>query len=132
MKGYTTYNTIHRELLDSIEVNDLVKINDWKLSYRVRAVSENYFIMTRAVFGQTSYSVCEKKPWDGFRHNDMLGGAFHCGPDDYIFGSLIFETNEDYKNPEKLKAYLDEFEEGKTQLSVRRSCRIRQMAVKKA
>ena len=39
-KEYTHYRNITREILDTIKVGDLVKINDWTKPLRVKAVSE--------------------------------------------------------------------------------------------
>lgn len=86
-KEYVHYTDITREILDTIKVGDLVKINDWTKPLRVKAVSENYFVMVSNLFGKPMYSVCSKLPWKGVRHNAMTGGMFHCGADNWIFGS---------------------------------------------
>lgn len=49
-KTYAHYNNITREILDTIKINDLVKINDWVKPMRVKAVSDNYFVMIRNQF----------------------------------------------------------------------------------
>ena len=38
-KSYEQYTDITKELLDSIRVGDLVKVNDWKKPPRVKGVS---------------------------------------------------------------------------------------------
>ena len=60
--GYEQHTTITKELLDGIKVGDLIKVNDWKKPLRVKGVSDNYFVMATKQFGDTIYSVCEKKP----------------------------------------------------------------------
>ena len=47
-----------KDVLDSIKVGDLIKINDWKRPMRVKAVTENYFVMAYKAFGAWVYSVC--------------------------------------------------------------------------
>ncbi len=109
---YEHHTTITKELLDSIKVGDLIKVNDWKKPLRVKGVSENYFVMSTKTFGKTDYSVCEKKPWDGIRHNSMVGGMFHVGTDAWIFGSPVFKDGDYYnfENKELTYDYLKSFE----------------------
>lgn len=140
--GYEKFTDVTKELLDSVCVGDLIKINDWKKPLRVKGVSKNYFVMATKQFGECVYSVCEKKPWKGTRHNSMVGGMFHVGDDSWIFGSSVWlDFNEDgrydFDNPEAVKAYLDTFElpEGKEEhssLSERRAVPINTIYIKKA
>lgn len=125
---YQNYTEITKELLDSVQVGDLVKCNDWKVPYRVYGVSENYFVMARRMFKNWCYSVCEKKPWPGIRHNAMTGGMFHIGTDNWIFGYI---GGYDFTDPDNAKEYLDCFENGETELSVRRSCPLESISIKK-
>ena len=122
-KEYIHYTDVTKEILDTIKVGDLIKINDWKKPLRVKAVSDNYFVMTQKMFGDTCYSVCEKLPWDGTRYNAMRGGMFHCGTDDWVFGSpLAIDYPDLYKfeNEKVNQKYLQEFEDGISHLSIRR------------
>ena len=117
-KGYKLYQNVTREILDSIKVGDLVKVNDWDAPLTVKAVSDNYFVMS----GNSCYSVCSKIPWDGVRHNEMVGGMFHCGPDDRIFGSMLQMECEDlykFNNDDYNQKYLQEFEDGNNNVSER-------------
>lgn len=112
---YKNYREITKELLDGIKVGDLIKVNEWKKPLRVRAVSKNYFVMATRMFGKWNYSVCEKLPWDGIRHNEMRGGLFHVGVDAWIFGSPSWcDFNDggtyDFDNKEASQAYIDTFE----------------------
>lgn len=132
-KEYIHYTDVTREILDTIKVGDLVKVNDWKKPMRVKAVSENYFVMTQKQFGDTYYSVCSKIPWDGVRHNSMIGGMFHCSSDDWIFGTPLcieYENVYQFKNEEVNQKYLQEFEDGKCHLSERRGVAIYDLYVK--
>lgn len=128
MKQYERYENVTKEILDSIEVGNFVKINDWKRPMKVVGVSENYFCMIQKVCGEICYSVCEKKPWGGIRYNAMRGGMFHCGTDNMVFGY----GNFDYKfNDEKqIENYLKAFENGEVELSQRTSCPIYVLYVK--
>ena len=128
MGEYKTYDEITKELLDQIEVGDLVKVNDWKKPLRVKAVSENYFVMARKIFGKTNYSVCEKKRWGGIRYNAMMGGMFHVGKDHWIFGWGGSYDFDDYGNATR---YLRSFEEGESELSVRNAVPIFTIQIKK-
>ena len=132
-KEYMHYNNITREILDTIKVGDLIKVNNWNKPMRVKAVSENYFVMTQKQFGNTYYSVCSKLPWDGIRHNDMCGGMFHCSSDDWVFGSpltLDYEDLYEFENEEANQKYLQMFEDGKVHLSERRGTAIYDLYVK--
>ena len=132
-KEYVHYTEITREILDTIKVGDLVRVNDWKKPMKVKAVSENYFVMTQNMFGDTYYSVCSKLPWDSVRHNAMVGGMFHCGCDDWIFGSPLTIGHENvyqFNNEETNKRYLQDFEDGKTHISERNGIAIYDLYVK--
>lgn len=118
MKGYIIYETITKELLDTIRVGDLIITNDTKAPLRVYGVSPSYFVMARRAFGKWLYSVCEKKPWSGICYNSMRGGMFHIGTDNYVFGN---PEGYDFTNPIMVKNYLDSFENGEIELSMRRS-----------
>lgn len=137
--NYVHYNNITREILDTIKVGDLVKVNDWETPMKVKAFSNNYFVMTENRDGLTYYSVCCKIPWKGVRHNKMVGGMFHCGTDDYVFGSPLafayknlygFENLYDFDNEEANQKYLQDFEDGKCRLSERHSVAIYNLYVK--
>lgn len=140
--SYKKFTDVTKELLDSVCVGDLIKINDWKKPLRVKGVSKNYFVMATKQFGKCVYSVCEKKPWGGTKHNSMVGGMFHVGDDDWIFGSsawLDFNNDGEYNfnNPEAVNAYLNTFElpegeEGRSALSERRAVPIYTFYIKKA
>lgn len=128
MGEYKTYVEITKELLDGIEVGDLIKVNDWKKPLRVKAVSENYFVMATKAFGKAEYSVCEKKPWDGIRYNSMIGGMFHVGDDSWVFG---WSEGYDFDNPEIATRYLQSFEDGESEISPRRAVPIFTIQIKK-
>lgn len=115
---------ITKEILDSIKVGDLIKCNDWKQPLTVKAVSENYFIMTRNAFGKPLYSICEKKPSNGTR-NFYTKGAFRIGTDNLIFGKY------DYLKQEDCEKAIRDFEIGKTELSVRRAVDLKLIQIKK-
>ena len=132
-KEYIHYTDITKEILDTIKVGDLVKINDWKKPFRVKAVSENYFVMTRKQFNDTYYSVCSKLPWGGVRHNSMYGGMFHCSTDDWVFGhplSSEYENLYQFDNDEYNQKYLQSFEDKESHLSERRGIAIYHLYVK--
>lgn len=59
-KEYVHYTDITREILDTIKVGDLVKINDWTKPLRVKAVSENYFVMVNNLFGKPMVDLLAK------------------------------------------------------------------------
>lgn len=130
---YDVHEEITKELLDSIQVGDMVKCNDWKDAYRVRGVSENYFVMARSFFGRTYYSICEKKPWDGIRYNRMVGGMFHIGTDNWVFGWGGWDPDGGYDfSDEKATAkYLESLEMGDTELSHRSSVPLTRIAIKR-
>ena len=132
-KEYIHYENVTREILDTIKVGDLIKVNDWKKPMRVKAVSENYFVMTQKQFGNTYYSVCSKLPWEGVRHNYMIGGMFHCGPDNWVFGSptsIDYDDLYEFENEEGNQKYLQEFESGESEISERRGLAIYDLYVK--
>lgn len=128
MSKYKHYENVTKEILDNIKVENLVKINNWKRPMKVVGVSENYFAMIQKICGKVYYSICEKKPWDGIRHNDMTGGMFHIGTDDMIFGYMDFDY--EFNDEKQIKNYLQAFENGEIELSVRRSVPIYNLYVK--
>lgn len=131
-KQYIHYTNVTRDILDTIKVGDLIKINDWKRPHRVKAVSENYFVMVMNVCGNPCYSVCSKLPWGGIRYNEMRGGMFHCGTDSWLFGSPLacdYENLYWFDNEESNKLYLQSFESGESELS-RRSVPIYELYIK--
>lgn len=133
--NYTHYNNVTREILDTIKVGDLIKVNDWDTPMEVKAVSENYFVMTEDKDNEKYYSVCSKLPWDGIRYNSMVGGMFHCGTDNWVFGSSLQSEYENvyyFENEECNKKYLEEFERGESELSFRTSVAIYDLYVKTA
>lgn len=140
MKGYREYKNeqVTKEVLDSIQINDLVKVNNWKRPYKVKEVSDNYFVMSQNMFGKEYYSVCEKKRWEGTVRNAMRGGMFHIGTDHWVFGSPININFEDasFDNYEYADAYVKTFELEKSdinhsELSVRTSIPIYEIYIKR-
>lgn len=125
---YKHYTKITKEILDTITVKTLVKINHWKRPMRVVGVSENYFCMIQKVCGNICYSVCEKKPWGGIKYNAMRGGMFHCGTDDMLFGYGDF--NYKFDDEEQVKEYLQAFENEETKLSPRNAVPIFDLYIK--
>ena len=132
-KNYIHYDNVTRDILDTVGVGDLIKVNDWKQPMRVKAVSKNYFLMTSKVFGDTCYSVCSKLPWSGNVYNSMRGGMFHCSTDNMIFGSVLssdYPNLYKFENEEANQKYLQEFENGNLELSQRRGIAIYDLYVK--
>lgn len=132
-KNYIHYDNVTREILDTIKVGDFIKVNNWKKPMKVKVVSENYFVMTQNLFGDTYYSVCEKLPWEGTYYNSMRGGMFHCSTDNMIFGSVLSIDYPDlykFENEEANQKYLQEFENGNLELSQRRGIAIYDLYVK--
>lgn len=129
MAGYIAYTEVTKEVLDQIEIGDLIKVNDWTKPMRVKGVSNNYAVMIQKQFKDTYYSVIEKKPSDASDYNRLRLGCFHCGKDDYIFGSAYF--NYKFDDAAAVALYLEEFESGKTRLSVRNAIPILKIHIKK-
>ena len=53
---YKHYENITREILDTIKIGDLVRVNDWMSPMLVKAVSKNFFVMTCKKGKDTYYS----------------------------------------------------------------------------
>jgi len=141
IKNYKVYKNeeVTKEILDTIQKGDLIKVNDWGKPFRVRGVTDNYFIMTCNMFGNIHYSVCEKKRWNGIRYNQMRGGKFHIGTDYWIFASPTWNNYDgkvDYDNAEAVIEYLESFDlednnsKPRSELSVRTSIPIDKIYVK--
>ena len=130
MKNYMQYIKIDKEVLDTLQVGDLVKINDWGKPMRVKGVTKNYVALSMKQFKDTIYSIVSKIPWGklGMRHNAMTGGCFHCGRDNWIFGAPDFNYNFD--DAEAVQKYLESFETGETEISERAGVPIRKIAIK--
>lgn len=120
---------ITREILDSVNIGDYVRCNDWKRSMRVVGVSDNYFIMATKAFGRWIYSVCDKIPFNGIRYNSLIGGYFSIGTDNYIFGVPMKNAYE-FDNEEFVSEYLQAFEKKDCELSMRRSCALTSIAIR--
>lgn len=118
-KAYTTFETeqIDKEVLDLIQVNDLIKINNWRRPMRVRGVSENYAVMTCNIMGKLYYSVISKKPFEGTQYNNLRQGLYYCGPDHWLFGYVDFDYK--FNDINKIEKYLDSFESGESEISQR-------------
>jgi hypothetical protein len=130
MHKYITCKEVTKEVLDSLQVGDLVKINAWGQPMRVRGTSENYAVMAQNVFGKTYYSVIEKKPRTAGNHNEMIRGLFHCGPDFWLFGPP-FEFAYKFDDAAAVQRYLQSFETGESELSERSSIPIHLIQIKK-
>lgn len=130
MAGYVTYTELTKEVLDSLQVGDLVRVNDWKKPMKIKGVSENYAVMIEKQFGNTYYSVIEKKPRTDGQHNAMRQGYFHCGKDDWIFGDPEF--NYKFDDVQAISRYLQTFEVGESHLSERNAIPIMQLYVKRS
>ena len=140
-KQYTHYTNITRDILDTIKVGDRIKVNNWRSPMTVKAVSNNYFVMTQTIedklSSRTYYSVCSKLPWasDGAVHNRMRGGMFHCSTDDRLFGSILaldYPYLYQFENEEANNKYLMQFETGEIELSERNGIAIYDLYVKAA
>ena len=124
MAEYKLYTEITKELLDSVQVGDLIKCNDWDTPLRVKGVSENYFVMSNG----EEYSICEKKQWDGTIYNAFRGGMFHISTDNLIFG---WSGGYGFDDEANMKKYLDALENGDIGLSLRSGCPLERIAIKK-
>ena len=119
-KEYEIYpkTELTKEILDTIKVGDRIKVNSWKRPFTVRAVSENYFIMTVPFFDSYRYSICEKNKRGG-RYNvcyrpecGYYEDEFVCGPDDHF-------CLHDYEDPKECEIALKELEAGELEVSTR-------------
>lgn len=110
MIGYTYHRKITKELLDSINVGDQVKCNDWTFPRTVKGVSENYFVMARNAFGGIEYTICDKRPWGPGRLYDFRNGMILVGAESRFFGG---ETWYELDKAPDMKEYLDSLENGR-------------------
>lgn len=124
MKGnqYRVYEDqeITKEILDSVEVGDYVKINDWKRPLIVKAVSQNYFIASMPCFESWLYSIFDKST-NLNKHNN---GKFVAAPDN-------FRGKHDYSKESECEIALVELEKGMLELSQRREASISKIQIKK-
>ena len=121
---------IKKEILDSIKVGDKVRCNDWKRAKGVVGVSPNYFVMATRCFGKWLYSVCEKKPFGGIKYNSLVGGYFSIGVDKWIFGAPM-ENAYEFDNEIFVKQYLNAFESEECELSMRKSCALTEIEIRR-
>lgn len=117
------YDAPTKEQLDTIKVSDLILCNDWKQPLTVREASNNFFIMSRNVFGKCMYSICQKTPAD-FSRNYIVEGRPIIGMDNYVFGIY------DYLNPEECKEAIQKLESGELEVSVRHSCALNTIRIR--
>lgn len=119
-KTYKHYGNTTREASGIIKAGDLVGVSDWTCPMFAKVISKNPFVMTRKKEKDTYYFVCLKLPWNGTRHNTMVGGMFYCGCDDWIFGTPLGIRHENiyqFNGPELNKLHLQESEDGKMHIS---------------
>lgn len=121
---------ITKEILDSIKVGDTVRCNDWKRAKEVVGVSPNYFVMATRCFGKWLYSVFEKKPFGGIRYNSLVCGYFSIGTDNYLFG-FPDDNAYEFDNYSFVSKYLEAFESGECELSMRKSCALTEIEIKR-
>lgn len=123
---------ITKEILDQIQIRDLVKINDWGEPLRVKGVSDNYFVMAQDLHDiekPLEYSVFSKIPFKGLCYNGITEGDYFCGPDFWLFGDIDFDYKFD--NQESIQKYLNKFETGETEISMRNSVAVYSIQIKK-
>ena len=117
-KQYVEYHNITKALLDNIRVGDLIMCNNWTVPLKVNAISENYFVMVRNLFGETEYSICQKTV-PNWSRNYVSGTTPIIGLDNKLFNCI-----GDYKIPENARELLRQMEIGEfgMGMSVRSSC----------
>lgn len=125
---------ITKEILDQIQIGDLIKINDWGNPLRVKGVSENYFVMAQDLHDiekPLEYSVFSKIPFQGigYGRDGKIQGDYFCGPDFWLFGDIDFDYRFD--NPESIQKYLNKFETGEAEISMRNSVAVYSIQIKK-
>lgn len=126
-RQYVSYGLkdITKELLNTVDVGDLIKCNDWKIPLRVKAISENYFVMIGKVFGKTEYSICQKQ-LPNWSRNYVSGNNFIIGLD-----NMLFNTIGDYAIEENTKELLRNLESGEYAMSVKNSVDLTLISIKK-
>lgn len=123
---------ITKEILDQIQVGDFIKVNSWKQPLRVKGVSDNYFVMAQNLHDiekPLEYSVFSKIPFKGLSSNGKTEGDYFCGPDFWLFGDIDFDYKFD--NPEFIQKYLNKFETGEAEISMRNSVTVYSIQIKK-
>lgn len=118
---------VTKELLNSVEVGNLVKCNDWKKPMKVIGVSDNYFMMIRKTPKGIVYSICEKKRCNHTR-NDYTKGCFRIGTDN-IIGGIDFYG--DWANKDDINQYLNRLENGEIELSARTTVNLSRLKIEK-
>lgn len=123
MNKYAIYEYPHKDILDTIQVGDLVKCNEWKNALRVIAVGPKFFIMKRNAFNTYIYSICHKEDSDcGWTFIEP--GYPYIGPDDRIF-------HEDYTDDNECLDILKRMEDGELGVSLRHGCTLKHLEVKR-
>lgn len=126
---YKNYENPTKEILDTLEIGDTVKCNKWREPYKVVAISDNYFIMTRPIKGKTyvSYSICYKNKAGFTRmHSENCGilpDLPYIGPDFSLFGR--FHYIDDCEDA------LKQLESGELEISERRGVSLNNIWIKR-
>ena len=120
MNKYKVYEKqeITKELLNTIKVGDLIKINIWKKPMRVVAVSENFFIMWKKHFKTWVYSICEKNK-RGYEHNLCYRPNNGFDKDEFVCGRDNSYCKFDYSTEKGCQEALKELESGELEVSER-------------
>lgn len=122
---------VTKELLNTIKVGDLIKVNTWKRPMRVIAVSENFFIMWKKHFNTYMYSICEKNK-RGYHHNTVYRPACGFYEDEFVCGSDDHYTKYDYSNEKECKKALEELEKGTLEVTTRHGWGVWHLEIKRA
>lgn len=125
---FNKYTEVTKELLNSIKIGDLIKINNWKTPLIVRGISDNYIVMSDK--DNCEYSVIEKKPCE-YSYNKLIKGTFSASKDDCSFGFIDskfdFESEnmKQYRFDDKewINEYLNAFEKGRDNSGISLSSR---------
>lgn len=104
--SYVYFDSVSKEILDSVEVGDYILCNSWSKPMIVIAKNNDYFIMVQKHFKTYIYSICEKLPAK-FTHNYKYEGTFSIGSDNY-YGYY------DYTNLKECKEALIRLSDGYT------------------
>lgn len=111
---------ITKDVIDSLGVGDIFKINCWDIEMTVKGISANYIIASN---GERYTIISKTKGTAKMNYNGRdYSNKYYCAADDWIFGhpdKIDYPDIYIFNTKESVDVYLNSLEKGETRMSVR-------------
>lgn len=109
------------KVINSLQVGNMVQINDWDKPMIVRGVSEHYVVVSNLFDNDCEYTILSREP-NTIAYNGIPCGACICAADWWLFGILLDGYNDfeyHFANQDWTTKYLESLEKGETEMSLK-------------